>query len=141
MSRIPDDLRAAYRAAVYEIDTGGGAAVEARIGRPCDALETLLRERGARTGVFITAYNPHSRRLGAAENTDAHRALLDAVAGLGNDFLPSRGRDPHGTWPAEPGLFIFDLKQADADALARRFDQYAYVRVTAGRAPELVCME
>ncbi|MGE4064213.1 MAG: DUF3293 domain-containing protein [Rhodospirillaceae bacterium] len=137
---VPSDLVAAYRAAVYEVDDGEGV-VRFHVEEPSAALDGLLARRGACSAVLITAYNPRSRKQSAAENTDAHRALLDAVAGLQKQYLPSRGRDPDGEWPAEPGLFIFDLAREQALALARRFQQYAVVWAEKGSPPVLVFAE
>jgi hypothetical protein len=137
---VPSDLVAAYRAAIYEVDVGE-SVIRFRVEAPCPALEDLLRARDAASAVLITAYNPRSRKQSAAENTDAHRALLDATARERKTTLPARGKDPDGRWPAEPGLLILDITREAGLALARRFDQYAVVWIERGRAPALVFAE
>jgi hypothetical protein len=135
---VPSELIAAYRAALYEVDAGEGAVIGFRVEEPCAALDDILRAHAAASAVLITAYNPRSRRQSAEDNTDAHRDLLAAVAKMGCDVLPSRGRDPDGKWPVEPGLLIFNLSHEKALALARRFGQYAVVWIETGRAPALL---
>jgi len=55
--RAPHLLRA-YRATTYR---SGDAAV--RIGRHSAAMDALLARHRARTAVFVTAWNPFSRRM------------------------------------------------------------------------------
>ena len=135
---VTPDLVAAYRAALYEVDATAETGVTFHIDEPCAALDRVLDAHDAAKAVMLTAYNPRSRKLTAAENTDAHRALLEAVAHMKKSYLPSRGRDPQGDWPAEPGLFILDASREDGFTLARRFDQYAFVWIERGRPPALV---
>lgn len=138
---VPSELVAAYRAAVYEVDATAESVIRFHVEEPCAALDALLAAQSAQSAVLITAYNPRSRKQSAAENTDAHRALLDTVAQMGKQTRPSRGRDPDGAWPAEPGLLIFSLSRDEALGLARRFDQYAVVWIEHGRAPVLLFAE
>jgi hypothetical protein len=135
---VPSELVAAYRAALYEVDAGADSVISFRVEERCAALEDVLRAHAAGSAVLITAYNPRSRKQTAEENTDAHRQLLAAVAKMGCDVLPSRGRDPDGKWPAEPGLLIFNLSREDALALARRFGQYAAVWIETRGVPKLL---
>jgi hypothetical protein len=137
---VPPELIAAYRAASYEVDDGE-SAIRFHVDESCPALDDLLRARGAPSAVLITAYNPRSRKQAAAENAAAHRALLDAVAQMEKQTLPSRGRDSGGKWPAEPGLLILDIDRAEGLALARRFDQYAVVWIERSNPPVLVFAE
>lgn len=135
---VPPELIAAYRAALYDIDVAPDSVLSFHVERPCPRLDGVLRDHGVTTAVLLTAYNPRSRRHSAAENTAAHRALLDVVARGGKDSLPSRGRDPDGHWPAEPGLLILGLSRDEGLALAHRFDQYAFVWIECGAPPALV---
>lgn len=134
---IPSELIAAYRAAVYDVDVTAESKLSFHVEKPCAALDDVLRAHDVDTAVLLTAYNPRSRRLSAAENAAAHRALLGVVARMEKPTLPSRGRDPEGTWPAEPGLLILGLTREEGHTLARRFDQYAFVWIERGRSPVL----
>jgi hypothetical protein len=138
---VPPDLVEAYLKAVYEIDAAGDSTITFHIDRRCAALDALLAEHGAQNAMFITAYNPRSRKQAAADNTDAHRALLDAVAKLDKRTLPARGRDPDGQWPAEPGLLVFDISREEGLTLARRFGQFAVVWIERAGAPALLFAE
>ena len=55
---ISPALLRAYRATAY---VAAGAVV--RIGRRSDAMDALLVRAGSRQGVFVTAWNPLSRRM------------------------------------------------------------------------------
>lgn len=129
---IPHDLIAAYRAALYDVDAGGGVTMTLRIDQVSAACDSLLRAHNAHAAALITACNPRSRPTSAAENASAHDALCAAVARLGKAALPARGRDPVGEWPVEPGLFILDIAASDARLLAQRFDQHAFVWIEIG---------
>lgn len=135
---VPPDLAAAYRAALYEVDAGAGAAIAFQVGRPCPALGAVLRAHGVGCAALLTACNPRSRRHTDAENARTTRALVAAVAAVGKAWLPGRGRDPRGAWPEEPGLFVLGLGEDAARALARRFDQFAFVFVDAACVPALM---
>lgn len=134
---VPADLVAAYHAAVYEVDADG-RPLAFHVGRPDAALDALLVEHGAMSGVFITAYNPRSKVQPEEKNAVAHGALVAAVRDARKAYIPARGRDAGDGGPTEAGLFVFDLARADAVALARRFDQYAIVFVERGKPPALV---
>ncbi len=63
-------LLRAYRATDYVAD-----AVVVRIGRRSAAMDVLLARMGARTGVFVTAWNPLSRAKPAGWNHRMQRRL------------------------------------------------------------------
>ncbi|MCA0200211.1 MAG: DUF3293 domain-containing protein [Proteobacteria bacterium] len=137
---VPSDLIAAYRAAIYEIDVDG-EPLAFQVDEQNSALDGYLVKRGAATGVFVTAYNPHSEVQAEEKNAVAHGALLEAVRRAGKEYVLARGRDADDSGPTEAGLFVFDLPRDDALALARRFGQYAVVVVERGKAPALVFAE
>jgi hypothetical protein len=95
-------------------------------------MDALLRERGARTGVFATAWNPYSHRMPDGWNRRMQRAL---GARLRRRDVPMaegswrRWREEHLLTFAPPPLVV---------GLARVFRQNAVVVVQVGRKARLV---
>ncbi|HEV7368188.1 DUF3293 domain-containing protein [Arenibaculum sp.] len=123
---LDDDLLAAYRATAYVVPRQGGDVV-VRIDEASPGLDRLLAALGARTAVFVTAWNPLSRPRPRAENEAAAARLAAEAAAHGWRSLPQEGRGDDGTWPPEPGLLLLDLDRAQAVALAERHGQNAVV--------------
>lgn len=134
---IPRDLIAAYRAALYDVDAG--VTMTLCVDRQSAVCDEVLRAHNATKAAVITAYNPRSRRTSDADNAAAHDALREAVMHLSKASFPSWARDPAGVWPVEPGFFILELAESDACALAKRFDQHAFVWIEKGGPATLVC--
>ena len=130
-------MLAAYRATDYQVwDDGRWLSV--RLGRAAPAVERLLHRLGARTGAFVTAWNPRSHPTAPAENAAAATALAAEIATRGLRALPHRGVGDDPVWPAEEGWFILDLDEAAARALAEAHGQNAIVWIEPGAAPRLV---
>lgn len=138
MVAVPEDLHAAYHAAVYEVAPPQGAPVRFQAGVPSTDVDALLDERQCSQAVFVTAFNPRSVALCAAENAAAHENLRNDLVARGHAFLPGRGLDPTGVWPPEPSFFVLGLDRAAGAALAQAYGQYAFVYLARGRAPEIV---
>jgi hypothetical protein len=131
---IPPGLLDAYRTTRY-LAGPAEAEAEARIGERSEAIDALLAARGASSGVFVTAWNPHSRARGEADNRAAHGALVLRLAAWRT--LPHRGVSADGRW-AEEGLFALDLPEDEALDAARAFGQVAVVAVRRGEAARLL---
>ncbi|MDY0308685.1 MAG: DUF3293 domain-containing protein [Castellaniella sp.] len=116
------NLDAAYRAAHYRIDT------EPPLILRIDELHPALRALFPQGGIFLTACNPHSRRLRPAANRRRLHALQRAIEQQGWAWLPGLGLDPQGLWPAEPSLWIPSLPLDEGLRLARCFGQNALVQ-------------
>ena len=67
-------LRAAYRASDYV-----AAGVTVRVGRRSAAMDALLQAHGSRSAVFVTAWNPYSRKMPPGWNARMQTALLDRL--------------------------------------------------------------
>lgn len=131
-------LEPAFTAAVYRVELHR-RRVTVPIGRRCPlALRNWLRQNGCRDGWIVTAHNPGGRLVRPEHNRRRHRNLCRAVSRLGTPALDTRGIDPAGAWPDEPGLFIGGLSQTTARCLGVRFDQAAIVRVASGRPTRLI---
>ena len=133
MSNLSPILVAAYRTAEYVIDDG---AVVGRIDAISDGFAARLRALGAASAALLTSCNPLSRPLSPAENAARLAALAAGLSHAGHAFILAEGRAPDLTW-REPSLLVFDLPDAEADALCRRWQQHAWVRVDADGRLEL----
>jgi hypothetical protein len=129
------DLEAAYRNTTYCVDHPAGN-FGIRIGEPCAPLDTLLREHGVSTWVYVTACNPRSRLLSSEENAARHAQLLARTRALGLKVFAGRGKADRGDW-VEESLLILGLDKAAAVALGAAFRQNAVVVGNLGGVAEL----
>src|ERR1051325_5854404 len=104
-------LRDAYAATSYTV-TVDGRTLAARLDHPSPEIDALLAARGARQGVFIVAWNPHSQRRDETANRAAHAELVSELARRGLAWLPHAGIGDDG-W-REEGCFVLDLTDEDA---------------------------
>lgn len=125
------ELMGAYRRTRYMAGDGGACAT---VGERSAAIDALLAAHGARSGVFVTAWNPGSGARDAAANRAANVRLAAELAPWRH--LPHEGVGDGG-W-REEGFFVLDLADDAAVALARRFGQVAIVAVRHGEAARLV---
>lgn len=128
------ELWQAYVDAIYRVD----GKMDFRIGKYSPALARLHEAHGARHSDFITAFNPASKRLSAAENVARHTELGEQLEALGANRLPAAGVDPNGEWPPEPGYLVFDLAHEQILALGRAWGQNATVHIDTDAIPRLV---
>jgi hypothetical protein len=134
----PDpQLLAAYRNTDYVVQLPAGEQV-LKIGTQAPAFSAVLAAHGCAAAALVTAWNPRSRRVSAAQNAAAQARLVAAIRAAGWPSLPAAARDPAGLWPVEPMRAILGIDRAAAVNLARACEQHALVWVAAGAAPELV---
>ena len=86
----------------------------------------------ARRLYVLTACNPRSRLLTAAENADRNGRLVAELEARGLHWIIADGSAPDGSWQ-EPGYGVIDGDLPEILALARRFDQLAVFELTATR--------
>lgn len=125
-------LLALYRSAGYAVRLPGGR----RAALGVDALPptTLVQWLSGATGVLLTACNPGSRPLPAAENRRRLRRLHADLIAAGARLLPAAGYGP--SW-REASLFAADVPLTRIDALAERYGQNAILIVEAERPVRL----
>ncbi|HKO87851.1 MAG TPA: DUF3293 domain-containing protein [Burkholderiales bacterium] len=125
--RMDEGLYQAYLKTDFHVDADPPACLH--IGQQDAAFAQWLRAHGHRSAVLLTAWNPYSVPIDAAEN-GVRQAQIEAEAqSLGLAFVPARGADPDGEWPAEESLCLFDVSLEHIDAWMRRYEQNAVVRV------------
>lgn len=134
------DLRAAYIATDFMFEAQG-ARYTLRVGEPNLDVRQLLAKLRSQGAAFITAYNPASLALGDVHNTLAMRALRRDLEGSEAKPLSvheGAGQDRVGAWPPEPSLMVFGISRDRAEALGRKYGQYAIVWVDEAGLPSLV---
>lgn len=133
---LDDHTLANYRAAIYRIDTT--PPVEMRIGERNAHAAALITQHDATSAVFVTAFNPYSRRLTPERNAQRLRALGEVIASAGLVALPGAGIDPKGEWLAEASFFVPGASRDLADAWLTRFEQNALVWIDRDGVPDLL---
>jgi Protein of unknown function (DUF3293) len=136
---MPSDLISAYRATDY-VAHSNGSVVVMQIGRHSLVVDKLLARMRARSGVFITAWNPFSKELSFKANKHWDRALKRDLGARGFTFVEGEGRGRTGEWPPEPSVLVFGISRTEAAAIGRRYRQNAVVYVPQGRPAELVML-
>jgi hypothetical protein len=126
---VPAALIDAYEAASYWVDLPSGR-ITLRVGERFSPPQDL----GAvdRLAV-VTAFNPFSRVLTEAENSERQARLIHAVETAGLLLFPAAGVDPEGRWKPEPSLGIVDPSDEQLDVWLVQFGQNAVVVANAGQ--------
>lgn len=128
-----EQLHQAYLSAEYVFN-----GFNLKVGHRHPEFDGWLTEQGYLHYAYLTAYNPHSQLLPPAENTHRQGLLEGFLRDDGLCFAPAEGRDPAGRWPAETGVFLFDVSAREVHELARAFGQNAVVEGKAGGVPFLI---
>jgi len=136
---IAADKIRAYRATDYRLGHTAQDIVLAP-GLRSDRLCELFLAKSAKSGAFLTAYNPRGIQKSVTENEQAHARLAAALAERGLDSIEGSGSEPGSSWPAEKSYFVFGLGRDGAIAFGQQFDQDAIVWVGKHAVPELVLL-
>ncbi|WP_266171589.1 DUF3293 domain-containing protein [Dyella subtropica] len=121
---MDDTLLAAYRAAEYRVRLREGGWAVIRIDQPLPAaLASLI---GPRPWGFITAWNPFSQPRARELNRKTQRRLLTVLQGLPETRAIHAGLGVGADW-REESLLVVGPDAATLDAVARTFEQNAYV--------------
>jgi hypothetical protein len=117
----------AYRATRYQAD-----GVTVFVGHFSPQMDALLRRHNARVGVFVTAWNPMSRRIPAGWNARMERALMERLRRIA--VLQAEG-----SWRGwREAHFLALAVPAVVRCIARSFRQAAVVIVRGGRKCRLL---
>ena len=132
-----DSLLEAYRTTRF-VAYDGDRQVVATIDAHAPDVDELFRRMAARSGVFITAWNPRSIVQSPESNAAAAGRLEARVAVEGFRALPHRGISADPSWHHEEGLFVLDIDFDYAIAMATDFGQNAITAVSIGRPAVLL---
>lgn len=142
MSPLPTDeqpphyderLHQAYGAAEYVFN---GFAL--KVGHRHPEFDEWLTEQGYVNYAFMTPYNPRSKELPEAINSQRLSELHEFLRAQQLPFAPAEARDIAGHWPPETGVFMFDVQAGQVHDLARAFGQNAVVEGKMGGVAFLV---
>lgn len=125
-------LLEAYRTTRF-VAYDGDRQVMAMIGEHAPDMDDLLQRLAARSGVFITAWNPRRVVLSPELNAAAAGRLETRIAAEGFRALPHRGVSADPAWHPEEGLFVLDIDFDYAVAIATDFGQNAITAVALGQ--------
>ena len=114
---VPPALRYAYLATEIMVEQGDRTY-------PVDELNS-----SAASLFVLTAHNPRSTQLSAAENADRNTELEEALIHEGYTFWCATAFDPSSGW-AEESFVLDELDHDSARAFCRDFEQYAYFEIT-----------
>ena len=140
MDQPSEALLAAYQATTYTARLGE-SEVRIRVGSRCPRIDRELADRNLNSWAYLTACNPGSQPLPAAENRDRQQELRRAVRDGGWACYPGAGVPDTTSWKPEESLLILGIQRQPALELARRFGQLAIVWGTCDAAAELLFSE
>jgi hypothetical protein len=124
-----------YRASHYEAVLPDGRTLRLRVGeRPPPVLFEWMGEDDL--SAYLTACNPHSRALTAAQNAQRMAVLLQELEAGNIPYLRGEGFLPGETW-REPSVLVKGLSLGDIDALVRRHSQNSILLMRHGEAASL----
>lgn len=126
---IPPELAKAYHEALYVIH-GESGDIQLRVGQPSLELVSLMKMYGVKSAAFLTAFNPHSNLATSEVNVFNHNALIDDIHTLGLRHISGEGGDPSNLWPSEPSVLVLDISHQNAELLADRYRQNAYLWIS-----------
>jgi hypothetical protein len=137
-SLLAPALLQAYRETDYTVCAQ--PAFVLRVGAPCPLLAAYFTQRGLNSACWLTAWNPSSELLDAAENQARQQALEAQLQQAGWHWLPAIAAHPHNGWPPEPGCFIEGMSVDTASDWGRRHGQNAVVCCGPDAVPRLVLL-
>lgn len=136
---ISPETRLAYRRAKYVVDLDGGMVL--RVGQACEKLDAWLQHSQSHMAAFITPENPFSQHLSAEENARRQRLFVADLEQQMLEFVGGYGVDDAESWPRERSYLVFIAHQDQADALAHKYQQYAYLLCKSGQPVKLIYLD
>lgn len=130
-----DALLALYRESHYDVELPDGRTATIRVG--VLVPEPIMRWIGdERVAVYMTACNPHSQSLPAAENEQRLERLHARLRERGRAFLEGAGHVPGESW-REPSLLVRGVDEATIEEIVREYGQNAVLML---RPPAVAVM-
>ena len=131
----PQTIRA-YCETDYRVE--GERPLTLRVGIQSPQLLSEFDRRGARSGAFITAFNPYSVPLGEEDNELRDRNLLLLLKAKGYQSTAGIGLHPSNGWPGEKSQMVWGITREDALEIAASFQQNAFIWSGEQGTPELI---
>ncbi len=137
-TKLSKTLINAYNTAHYRVT--GPPAFVLRIWKKSPELAELYKDHGYESAMYITAYNPYSRKTDRNLNIRAHKHLKNELTQMKLPYFEGVGGDPSGHWKAEPSFLVLGVALEVAKEMAVKYKQNAVVWVDSDTIPELVLM-
>lgn len=118
-------LLQAYLNTDYQVYPTPSQTLHIRINQHNPALDQFLK--GHQSWAYITAWNPNSKALPAAENEQRNRALIKELQTKGFTYYPGEGVPAEGDWIPEASFLVIDLSKNNAIQMGRKHGQKAIV--------------
>ena len=125
MHSISPNLIRAYREAKFVVQSN--TPITLLVGQCNKDLSALLRDHKKTTAAFITAFNPFSKVQTDQENLQAQNELLTDIKRLGFEAINGYGQDNVEEWPREDSILIIGLTETQAETLADKYSQNAFI--------------
>lgn len=135
---IPAEIVQAYLSTEFRVL--GGTHFTLHLNQTCPELLMLYHQSSVQCAAFLTAWNPYSEVLSAADNEGAQRFLLKAIDDLKLRVIPGIGLDPSGEWKGEPSCLVLGMTYVVARDTGNRFKQNAIVWAGSNGIPELILL-
>lgn len=137
-SSISPSLIQAYLAADYRVEAEPAFVLKVGVSNP--PLARLLQQTKCDCAAYLTACNPWSQDVGAADNAARQAALSRVLTGRSLRFIEGVGQDSQGEWPGEASFLILGLSLEAARALGRQHEQNALIWCGQDAVPQLVLL-
>ncbi len=118
-------LLQAYLNTDYQVYPTLSKILHIRINQHNIELDQFLE--GHESWAYITAWNPNSKALPAAENEQRNRTLVQELQAKGFTYYPGKGVPNEGDWIPEESFLILDLSKKNALQMGQKYGQKAIV--------------
>jgi hypothetical protein len=143
-SALAPTLIQAYLATHYRVDAAQPFVL--KVGVPNDSLTQILTQHDAQCAAYLTACNPLGQLLSDADNLrrqselegELNKRSLQFIRGIG---LDSQEEASQSKWPGEASFLIFGLSLEASRALARQYEQNAFVWCAKDAIPQLILLK
>lgn len=126
-----------YALARYVVKVAGKIQ-EFRVGQHIGFFNQLLETQNHLNAIFITGFNPHSEYYPLDINLKSNRMLLREIKRGGYRHFIGYGHDDAREWSKELSFLVIGITRDEADEMAKRFKQNAYLWIEINSPVELV---
>jgi len=132
-------LLQAYLATDYQVYPTPSQTLHIRVNQINSEVDYFLDEH--QSWAYITAWNPNSQLLPAAENKQRNQVLAKTLASKGFTFYKGKGVPDEGDWLPEVSFLVIDISKEAAIKIGQDYGQKAIVWGQVGLPATLVfCM-
>lgn len=135
---ISAELLEAYRNTLYRCED---LPIELKISEQSKDANQLMRDLGLRRITVITAWNPESQLLDAADNHAWNQQLRLKIEQLRKPFWEGVNIAIDDSWPTEEAFWVADLSSFERDQLANEYKQNAVVEIEKDGVAMLVLID